>query len=254
MGRGQAAAGAVAAISIGSVVCCAAAIAGDNMQDLKAGVIVGATPWKQQVMQMVGTVSAALVMAPILTLLLKAYGFAGHTSAKGNPLVAVQASLMASVARGVFEGKLPWIFVYIGMGMGAAVIAGDLWLQRRGSEFRMPVLAVAIGFYLPLSLSVPIFAGGMISWLIGRGQVKRMFTGVAVKAGEQRGLLLASGLITGEALVGILMAIPIVLSKDKDILRLIEEPVGARPGIVLLAAIGYWLYRTGLGTKSEPAN
>ena len=254
MGRGAAAAGAVAAISIGSVVCCAAAIAGDNMQDLKAGVIVGATPWKQQVMQMVGTVSAALVMAPILTLLLKAYGFAGHASATANPLVAVQASLMASVAKGVFEGKLPWMFVYIGMGMGAAVIAGDLRLQRRGSVFRMPVLAVAIGFYLPLSLSVPIFAGGVISWLIRRGQVKRMFNAVATRASEQRGLLLASGLITGEALVGILMAIPIVLSGDKDILRLVKEPLGAWPGIALLAAIGYWLYRTGLGAKSEPTD
>ncbi|MCK4628950.1 MAG: oligopeptide transporter, OPT family, partial [Sedimentisphaerales bacterium] len=80
--------GPAAAIIIGAVVCCAAAIAGDNLQDLKAGHLVGATPWKQQVMQMVGTVSAALVMAPILTLLLKAYGFAGHASAKDSPLVA----------------------------------------------------------------------------------------------------------------------------------------------------------------------
>ncbi|MHC4790931.1 MAG: OPT family oligopeptide transporter, partial [Planctomycetota bacterium] len=98
--------GPPAAIIIGSVVCCAAAIAGDNMQDLKAGYLVGATPWKQQVMQMVGTVSAAVVMAPVLTLLLKAYGFAGHESARESPLIAVQANLMASVAKGVFAKEL----------------------------------------------------------------------------------------------------------------------------------------------------
>ncbi|GAI30602.1 unnamed protein product, partial [marine sediment metagenome] len=100
MGKG-ASNGPPAAIIIGSVVCCAAAIAGDNMQDLKAGYIVGATPWKQQVMQIVGTLSAALVMAPILTLLFKAYGFAGHKSAGENALIAPQANLISSVAKGV---------------------------------------------------------------------------------------------------------------------------------------------------------
>jgi len=154
--------GPAAAIIIGSVVCCAAAIAGDNMQDLKAGYIVGATPWKQQVMQLVGTVSAALVLAPVMILLQKAYGFSGQAGAGPKALAAPQANLMASVARGVFKGELPWNYIYIGMAVAAGVIALDVYLQKRGSLFRTPVLAVAIGFYLPFELSVPIFAGGLI--------------------------------------------------------------------------------------------
>jgi putative OPT family oligopeptide transporter len=154
--------GPAAAIIIGSVVCCAAAIAGDNMQDLKAGYIVKATPWKQQVMQLVGTVSAALVLAPVMMLLQEAYGFAGQADAGPKALPAPQANLMASVAKGVFEGGLPWNYVYLGMVVAAGVIALDMYLQKRGSSFRTPVLAVAIGFYLPFELSVPIFAGGLI--------------------------------------------------------------------------------------------
>ncbi|MGB2819653.1 MAG: oligopeptide transporter, OPT family, partial [Phycisphaerae bacterium] len=153
--------GPAAAIIIGAVVCCAAAIAGDNMQDLKAGHLVGATPWKQQVMQIVGTLSAALVMAPVLMFLLEAHGFKGHSSAKEGALTAAQANLMASVARGVFTGKIPWGFVLTGMGLAGGVILADVVLERRNTAFRMPVLAVAIGFYLPIELAVPIFVGGV---------------------------------------------------------------------------------------------
>ena len=159
LGAGEAD-GPAAAIIIGAVVCCAAAIAGDNMQDLKAGRLVGATPWKQQVMQIVGTVSAALVLAPVLSLLLRAYGFEGHSTAKAAPLPAPQANLMASVARSFFTGNLPWLFVAIGACVAAGVIALDRVLQVRRSGFRTPVLAVAIGFYLPVEMSVPIFAAG----------------------------------------------------------------------------------------------
>ena len=137
--------GPAAAILIGAVVCCAAAIAGDNMQDLKAGHILGATPRKQQIMQMVGVVSAAAVMPLILQLLNAAYGFGPATEAHPNALAAPQATLMESVARGVFSGDLPWTMVYIGMGLGAVIIAVDQYLQSIGSSFRVPVLAVAVG-------------------------------------------------------------------------------------------------------------
>ncbi|MHC4546281.1 MAG: OPT family oligopeptide transporter, partial [Planctomycetota bacterium] len=163
MGKG-AEGGPAAAIIIGSVVCCAAAIAGDNMQDLKAGRIVGATPWKQQVMQIVGTLSGAIVAAPVLMLLHQAYGFSGQEGAGKGALAAVQANLMASVSQGVFQGSMPWKYAYIGMGVAAAIIILDLFLEAKKSSFRTPVLAVAIGFYLPLELSVPIFAGGIIHW------------------------------------------------------------------------------------------
>jgi len=246
--------GPAAAIIIGSVVCCAAAIAGDNMQDLKAGYIVGATPWKQQVMQMVGTVSAALVMAPILMLLLRAYGFAGHSSAKEGALNAPQANLMASVARGVFEGRLPWNYLYIGMGTAVAVIASDKYLERRNSSFRMPILAFAIGFYLPFELSVPIFAGGIIHQVLKVIRRKRNIARDIADAANRRGVLFASGLITGEALTGIALAIPIVISGKTDILALTQGSQRAWPGIILLTAIGYWLYRSGSAKQKTTAH
>jgi len=242
MGKG-AENGPAAAIIIGAVVCCAAAIAGDNMQDLKAGYIVGATPWKQQVMQIVGTVSSAFVMAPILMLLFKAYGFKGHASATDNALAAVQANLMASVSKGVFEGGLPWSFMAIGVAVAVGIIILDIYLEHRGSSFRAPVLAVAIGFYLPLELSVPICAGGILHFVLNRGYKKLKLAREAVDESNRRGLLFASGLITGEALVGILMAIPIVITGKKDVLAILSDPLGAWPGIVLLAGVGYWLYR-----------
>jgi putative OPT family oligopeptide transporter len=250
MGKG-ASNGPPAAIIIGSVVCCAAAIAGDNMQDLKAGYLVKATPWKQQVMQLVGTVSAAFVMAPVLTLLFKAYGFAGHTSATENALIAPQANLISSVAKGVFEGGLPWNYVYLGMGVAVAVIAMDKYLEKRGSAFRMPVLAVAIGIYLPLELEVPILAGGIIHQVIKVYHQRKNTVKEKVEISNRHGLLFASGLITGEALIGILLAIPIVLSGNLKVLAVLKEPLGTWPGVILLVGIGYWLYRTALGkTKS----
>lgn len=243
MGKG-AANGPAAAIIVGSVVCCAAAIAGDNMQDLKTGYIVKATPWKQQIMQIVGTLSAALVIAPILMLLMKAYGFAGHASAKEGALMAPQANLISSVARGVFHGGLPWNYVFVGMAAAAVVIILDVWLERRGSAFRMPVLAVAIGIYLPLELEVPIIAGGIIHQLLRVYHRRRQAAKDAVAQADRHGLLFASGLITGEALMGILLAIPIVLTGRPDILAVLENPLGAWPGIILIIAVAYGLYTT----------
>ncbi len=259
--------GPAAAIIIGSVVCCAAAIAGDNMQDLKAGYIVGATPWKQQVMQLVGTVSAALVLAPVMILLQKAYGFSGQAGAGPKALAAPQANLMASVASGVFKGELPWNYIYIGMAVAAGVIALDVYLQKRGSSFRTPVLAVAIGFYLPFELSVPIFAGGLIHYAVKRYHTKKNMKKEQTEESNRNGLLFASGLITGEALTGILLAIPIILLKGIDvelpywyiddvIVNLLsvlgislpfKPPVGAVLGIALLLGVVYWLYRTARG-------
>ncbi|HVN41543.1 MAG TPA: oligopeptide transporter, OPT family, partial [Steroidobacteraceae bacterium] len=132
MGRG-AALGPVAAIMIGSVVCCAACIGGDNLQDLKCGYLVGATPWRQQVMLAVGAVSCALIMAPVLNLLNQAYGIGVPTAAHPNPLIAPQATLMASVARGMFGGSLPWGMISIGALIGAAIIAVDEVLARRNA-------------------------------------------------------------------------------------------------------------------------
>lgn len=230
--------GPAAAILIGSVVCCAAAIAGDNMQDLKAGRIVGATPLAQQIMQMIGVVSAALVMAPVLSLLLEAYGIGAASLEHPHPLAAPQATLMASVAQGVFSGALPWTMVGIGAGLAVAIIAVDQVLAARGSTFRTPVLAVAVGIYLPLSLSVPIFVGGLVAHLAARRRTGR------------GGLLFCAGLITGEALMGIFLAGPIVLSGDPEVLAIFGAQTAAWPGLLLVGAVLAVLYR--VSTKASP--
>src|SRR5690606_30646388 len=186
MGQG-AANGAAAAIMIGAVVCCAAAIGGDNLQDLKAGYIVGATPWRQQLMQGVGVIAAVLVMAPILNLLLEAYGIGAPTPERPNALLAPQATLMASVAQGVFGGGLPWNMVAYGAAIGVAIIAADEWLKHKGSTWRAPVLAVAVGIYLPLELSVPILIGGLIAHAASRTRARRG----AEESGAQHGMLFA---------------------------------------------------------------
>ena len=233
--------GPSAAIMIGGVVCCAAAIAGDNMQDLKAGYIVGATPWKQQVMQGVGVLSAVFVMAPILNLLLQAYGIGVPTAEHPNPLAAPQATLMASVAQGVFQGGLPWTMAIIGGVVGILVIITDEVLKSKGSSFRTPVLAVAVGIYLPLELSTAILIGGLIAHFATKMHAKR---GVDGEKSMRHGMLFAAGLITGEALVGILMAIPIVKSGDPDVFALSESlQFGGSVGLAIIAMVCYWMYR-----------
>jgi putative OPT family oligopeptide transporter len=237
----DAAIGPPAAIMIGGVVCCAAAIAGDNLQDLKAGYIVGATPWKQQLMQGLGVASSVLVMAPILTLLLQAYGIGVPTAEHPEPLAAPQATLMASVAQGVFRGGLPWIMVMIGGAIGILVITGDEMLKSRGSSFRMPVLAVAVGIYLPLELSSAILVGGLIAHFAQKVHAKRAADG---EKSMRHGMLFAAGLITGEALVGILMAIPIVQSGDADVFALRESlRFGGGFGLIIIALVSAWMYR-----------
>lgn len=247
MGTDAGTKGAAYAIFIGAVVCCAAAIAGDNMQDLKAGHILGATPWKQQVMQVLGVASAAVVMAPVLTLLHTAYGFVG-SSAPGQtePLAAPQAGLMASVAEGVFSRNLPWGMIGIGAVIAVVVIIIDEILKARESEIRAPVLAVAVGIYLPFELAVPILVGGLLAHVADR------VTGKNEGAGHS-GLLVASGLITGEALVGIGLAVPIAIAGRTDVIALMDKPIGAWPGILLLVIIAVGLYKAATRVEEEPA-
>lgn len=243
--------GPAAAILIGAVVCCAAAVAGDVLQDLKAGQILGATPWKQQVMEGVGVVAAALVMAPILTLLLKAYGIGVATASHPNPLAAPQATLMASVALGIFRGGLPMNLIYMGGALAIVIIMADKYLEKIGSTFRMPVLAVAVGIYLPFELSSAIFIGGLIAHFASKyfknkiseaPEAEKESLRKIEESSSGNGLLFASGLITGEALVGILMAIPIVIFQDKDVFSMVSDPM-ALPGILMLGGVCYWLYK-----------
>ena len=221
-------AGSAGAIMVGAIVCCAAAIGGDNLQDLKTGYIVGATPWKQQIMQVIGVLSSAIVLGLVLDILHTAYTI-------GSPsLSAPQATLMKSVADGVFSGNLPWNFVYIGAVIAIVIIILDIRQEKRGSDFRIPVLAVAVGIYLPIELTVPIFIGGMINHLATKAGTS--------EASEENGLLLASGLITGETLMAIFIAVPIFITWIKDWWP--AFPGYDLIGIFCFLAIIYWIYNT----------
>ena len=224
--------GAAAAILVGAVVCCAAAIGGDNLQDLKTGNIVGATPWKQQIMQVIGVVSAALSLGFILMVLDGAYGIADPDRA--TSLNAPQAELMANVAKGVFEGGLEWALIFIGAIIGLLIILVDLNQARKGSDFRVPILAVAIGIYLPIELTFPIFIGGMINHYANKTSSQK---------GRNNGLLMAAGLITGEALMAIFIAIPLFFEQALPQYALPVEMRANVIGIILLVFIIIRLYK-----------
>ena len=158
----------------------------------------------------------------------------------GSPtLSAPQATLMKSVAEGVFQGNLPWTMVILGGIIGALIILIDLRQERIGSDFRVPVLAVAVGIYLPIELTVPIFIGGMISHLANKKG--------ATEVTRRKGLLLSSGLITGEALMGILVAVPIFITSNKDWWPTFSSLTWL--GTLFFIAVMYWLYRTLVSSK-----
>jgi putative OPT family oligopeptide transporter len=241
--------GPVAAVMIGAVVCCAACVAGDNLQDLKAGYLVGATPWRQQVMLAIGSVSCALVMAPVLNMLAVSYGIGPRTAEHPQSLEAAQANLMASVAKGLFGGHLPWGMIAIGGAIGVATIILDQILKSRGSKFRVPVLAAAIGIYLPLETMVPIFLGGLLNYLVTR-TFGAGLSDDEIEKRNRKGTLFAAGLITGEALMGIFIGFAIYASSRPDVFALpaglqLGGSIGEWMGLAILCGVGYWMYSVG---------
>jgi len=223
------------AIIIAGFVTCAGAVSCDNLQDLKAGQLVGATPWKQQVMLVVGVIVGAALMAPIFNTLYQAYGIgdvfprAGMdpTQAMGAP----KAAMMAIVAKGVFARTIDWNLVSMGAVAAIVVIALDEMLRSSNVGFRMPILPVAMGVYFPLDITLPILAGGMISYFArrrienARGQLGINFA-QARDGAKRRGILMASGLVAGESLVGILVAAMIVSVPDfSTYYRMLNTPM-----------------------------
>lgn len=241
--------GAAGAILVGAVVACAAAIAGDNMQDLKAGHVLGATPRNQQIMQIIGVFAGALLIAPVLNLLMESKGIGNPTPDHPNPLAAPQATLMMSVASGIFGGKLPWDIISIGGAVGIVIIVIDQYLKKIGSSFHTPVLAVAVGLYLPFELDSSIFVGGVIAWMIDRSYRKNNVSKEQSDRASNAGLLIASGLITGEALMGILLALFASFGVN---IALSDEPLGGSYlGLVLLFFVLVFLYRSVIGTSKK---
>jgi putative OPT family oligopeptide transporter len=181
------------AISVGAIVCTAAAMAGDSLHDLATGHHVGATPRSLEIGVLTGAIASSFVMAPILNLLISGYGIAGTATAKAGALAAPQAFLMAKVAQGVFEGGLPWLTIIAGAALAVLLAILDRRLERRGAKLRTPIMPVALGLYLPFGLSVAIVLGALLHQLIAPSD--------SDESGP--GLLFAAGLVAGEALMGV---------------------------------------------------
>lgn len=192
----------LATLGVAGAVCCALAVAADTSQDLKTGQLLGATPRKLQLAQVVGVLASAFVMAPTLTLLHEAYGI-------GKELQAPQATLFAGLAQAmVGTGELQTDMILIGMGLAVVLILLDRWLQQRGSRWRLYVMPTVIGIYLPLALSVTLFLGGVVRAVVDSARRQQH---QEVSESEDAGILMASGLIAGEAILGIVIAVLISL-------------------------------------------
>ena len=202
----------------GSAVICVASISNDNLQDLKTGYLLKATPWRQQVALIIGCIVGALVISPVLELLYEAYGFTGAMPREGmdaaQALAAPQATLMTTIASGIFAHNLEWAYIFTGIAIGAVLIATDLVLKKSsGGKLALPVLAVGMGIYLPPSVNMPIVAGAVLAavlkHIIGKKAENREGR---LKNAERIGTLFSAGLIVGESLIGVIMAFIIAFS------------------------------------------
>lgn len=202
----------------GSAVICVASISNDNLQDLKTGYLLKATPWRQQIALIIGCIVGAFVISPVLELLYEAYGFTGAMPREGmdaaQALAAPQATLMTTIASGIFAHNLEWAYIFTGIAIGAVLIVVDLVLKKSsGGKRALPVLAVGMGIYLPPSVNMPIVIGAVLAavlkHIIGKKAENREGR---LKNAERIGTLFSAGLIVGESLVGVVMAFIIAFS------------------------------------------
>ena len=208
------------ALFCGSAVLCVATISNDNLQDLKTGYLIKATPWRQQIALIIGVVVGALVISPVLELLYKAYGFTGALPRAdmdaSQALGAPQATLMTTIAKGIFAHNLNWDFILVGVAIGATLIVVDTVLRKTSAgKYSLPVLAVGMGIYLPPSINMPIFIGTVLAWWLKHHITKKSPAAAReknLKSAERTGTLFAAGLIVGESLIGVIMAFIIAAS------------------------------------------
>ena len=199
-----------------SIVLTTATISNDNLQDLKTGLLVDATPWRQQVALIIGCFVGALVIAPVLEILYHAYGFSGALPRPdmdpSQALSAPQATLMTTISQGIFTNKLEWTYILTGVGLGAVLITIDAFLKKVSNKvFGLPVIAVGIGIYLPPSINMPVIVGAFLAWIMTRHIAKLGNKEVSAKA-ERFGTLFSAGLIVGESLMGVILAFIIAAS------------------------------------------
>ncbi|MBF0752460.1 MULTISPECIES: OPT family oligopeptide transporter [unclassified Pasteurella] len=203
-----------------SIVLTTATISNDNLQDLKTGLLVEATPWRQQVALIIGCFVGSLVIAPVLEILYHAYGFSGALPRPDmdptQALSAPQATIMTTISQGIFTNQLEWTYILTGVGLGAVLIIIDAFLKKVSNKaFALPVLAVGIGIYLPPSINTPVVVGAFLAWFINRHIANYAArTGdkqISAKA-ERFGTLFSAGLIVGESLMGVILAFIIAAS------------------------------------------
>lgn len=240
--------GMAAVIGVGAVVACSASIAGDNLQDLKSGWILGSTPWKLQLSLIIGVVSSSFVIAWVVNILHQAYGI-------GVGLQAPQAFLMKSITEGVFKGNMDWIMVVSGMVLAVALI-----IVSRRLHLTFSVMAFAVGIYLPWFMSTPIMIGGAMKWWVDRridgrlrpvppemeGKERESFQEEAALAREEvqnKGVLFGSGLIAGEALMGVMLAALVVSGGSIAIVQGAPAWPGMFIFLYMAGLVGYVAYR-----------
>jgi putative OPT family oligopeptide transporter len=225
------------------VVFAAASIANNNLQDLKTGQLVDATPWKQQVALVIGVVAGAAIIPPILDLLNKAYGFAGAPGHHEHPLPAPQAGLISALAQGVIQHNVDWSLIETGGVIGLGVIAVDALLRKLKPGAHLSPLAVGLGIYLPTQSTLMVVVGAVAGWLYDRHAERR----ARPEPTKQLGVLLASGMIVGEGLIGVLVAALVAFSGEDFPLSIVGDSFAAGPAVWLgggvFVVVIYLLYR-----------
>jgi putative OPT family oligopeptide transporter len=229
------------ALIVTGIVFGVATIANDNLQDLKTGQLVGATPWKQQAALVIGVVFGSLVVPPVMDLLNIAFGFVGAPNAGPNALAAPQAGLISSLAKGVLGGDLNWTMLGWGALAGVGFVLVDELLGRL-KLLRLPPLAIGIGVYLPMSVILPVTIGSVVGWFYDRWADRRANPELA----RRMGTLTATGMIVGESLWGVAFAGIVAASGSDTPLAVVGdafEPVGLIGGTILFALLVWGLYR-----------
>jgi putative OPT family oligopeptide transporter len=220
----------LATLGVAAVVCCAACTAGDCSQDLKTGSLIGARPRSQQIAQVIGVVIPAFTIAPVLHLLHSQYVI-------GEGLKAPQATLFKSIAEGLFGGgNLPYDFIIAGVILGIIVVFLDKLVFEKKGGFRLYIMPIAVGIYLPITLNVPIFLGALIRHFVDKSRH------ASQDDGSDNGTLLSSGLIAGEAIMGVLIALVMYYSIDLK-MNVLGNTVSEIVSLFALAGVGYFLFK-----------
>jgi putative OPT family oligopeptide transporter len=240
------------ALFVTAIVFACATISNDNLQDLKTGQLVGASPMRQQIALIVGVAAGAAVIPPVLNLLTKAYGFAGAPNLNvvaPNPLPAPQATLISSLAKGAIGGSLPWNLLGVGALVGVGLILLDHALGAM-KKLRVPPLAVGIGIYLPMSATFAVVVGAVLSHWYNR----RVRSAANPERGERLGTLVASGLIVGESLWGVTNAALIVGFSNDAPIGIVPEDFALGPwvGVLGFAGVIIWLYGWMMRRSASP--